>query len=347
MRTRTTWLGLAALVGALTGACRATPAREAPRGGSETFVNPIVRQRADPHVFRDADGTYYYTATVPEYDRIELRRARSIQGLGSAEPVTVWRKHATGEMGSHVWAPEIHRVGGKWYVYFAAGRADSVWAIRIYVLESASDDPLRGPWVERGQLRTGWESFALDATTFEHRGTRYLVWAQKDPAIRGNSNLYIAPMANPWTLRGPAVLISRPDYPWERVKYWVNEGPAVLVRHGRVFLTYSASATDSSYCMGMLTAADTSDLLDPRSWTKSPEPVFRSSAATGQWGPGHNAFTVDRSGADVLIYHARSYRDIVGDPLNDPNRHTRAQHLRWRADGTPDFGVPAPDGPTR
>jgi GH43 family beta-xylosidase len=142
------------------------------------------------------------------------------------------------------------------------------------------------------------------------------------------------------------VLLSRPEHPWERVKYWVNEGPAVLVRHGRVFVTYSASATDSSYCMGMLTAADTSDLLDPRSWAKSPEPVFRSSAATGQWGPGHNAFTVDRRGADVMLYHARSYRDIVGDPLNDPNRHTRAQHLRWRADGTPDFGVPAPDGRT-
>ena len=59
--------------------------------------------------------------------------------------------------------------------------------------------------------------------------------------------------------------------------------------HRRVFLTYSASATDAIYCLGMLVASDTSDLHDPRSWTKSAQPVFRSSAATGQWGPGHNS----------------------------------------------------------
>jgi GH43 family beta-xylosidase len=213
------------------------------------------------------------------------------------------------------------------------------------VLENASPNPLEGTWAEKGQIHTGWESFSLDATTFEHRGTRYLVWAQKDPAIRGNSNLYIAAMANPWTIRGTPARLSRPELPWETRGYWVNEGPAVLVRHGRVFLTYSASATDANYCMGMLTASDTSDLLDPRSWTKSPVPVFATNDSTGVYGPGHNAFTVDRDGSDVLVYHARSYRDIVGDPLNDPNRNTRAQRIRWRTDGTPDFGVPIGDRP--
>ena len=328
----------------LASACHVTPS---PKHSPEAFVNPIVRQRADPHVFRDADGTYYFAATVPEYDRIELRHAATIQALGSATPAVIWRRHAAGEMGSHIWAPEIHHIGDKWYVYFAAGGADSVWKIRTYVLESASSDPLRGAWVEKGQLRTGWESFTLDATTFEHRGTRYLVWAQAEPGIRANSNLYIAAMANPWTIRGTPVRLSQPELPWETIGYRVNEGPAVLIRHGRVFITYSASATDAHYCMGMLTASDTSDLLDARSWTKSPVPVFQSSDANGQWGPGHNSFTVDAEGRDVLVYHARSYRDITGDPLNDPNRHTRAQRFGWKADGTPDFGTPVPDGPTR
>jgi len=45
----------------------------------------------------------------------------------------------------------------------------------------------------------------------------------------------------------------------------------------------------------------------------------------------------------VLVYHARDYRDIQGDSLNDPNRHTRAQVIHWKADGTPDFGEPAAD----
>jgi hypothetical protein len=47
-----------------------------------------------------------------------------------------------------------------------------------------------------------------------------------------------------------------------------------------------------------------------------------------------------------MVYHARTYRDISGEPLNDPNRHTRFQKLYWNADGTPNFGIPVPDGPT-
>jgi GH43 family beta-xylosidase len=118
----------------------------------------------------------------------------------------------------------------------------------------------------------------------------------------------------------------------------------VLVKNGRVFLTYSASATDANYAMGMLTASADANFLDARSWTKSPEPVFKSSPANGQWGPGHNSFTTTPDGkTDILVYHARDYRDIVGDSLHDPNRHTRAQVITWRADGTPDFGEPVAD----
>lgn len=128
------------------------------------------------------------------------------------------------------------------------------------------------------------------------------------------------------------------------MKFDVNEAPAVLVKNGRVFMTYSASATDANYAMGMLTASAGADLLDAASWTKSPLPVFASSATNGQYGPGHNSFTTSADGkTDILVYHARNYRDIVGDPLFDPNRHTRAQAISWRQDGTPDFGLPVAD----
>lgn len=313
-----------------------------------SFANPVVRQRADPQITLHTDGYYYLAATVPEYDRLELRRARRIEDLGTAPAVTVWRKHTSGPMGSHIWAPELHFIAGKAYLYFAAGGAEkeTVWDIRIYVLETSAANPLDGPWIERGQLRTGWESFALDATTFEVRGTRYLAWAQKDPKIRGNTNLYLARMNGPLALEGPAVMLSRPEFPWEQVRYWVNEGPAAIVRHGRVFLTYSAAGTGAEYCLGLLTADDNADLLDPRSWRKSPQPVFATHEANGVFGPGHNSFTTTADGrTDLIVYHARNYRDIPGDPLHDPNRHTRVQAFTWRADGTPDFGVPVPDGP--
>lgn len=306
--------------------------------------NPVVEQRADPHLTRHTDGYYYFAATVPEYDRIELRRAREIRALATAAPKTIWRKHATGAMGSHIWAPELHHIDGKWYVYFAAGGAEKVWDIHIYVLENASANPLEGEWTERGQLNTGWESFALDATTFVHRGTRYLAWAQKDAKIKGNTNLYLAKMASPTSIVPPAVMLSKPDLPWEQIRYWVNEGPAVIVRHGRVWMTYSAAGTGAEYCLGLLSADEHADLLDAKSWTKSPQPVFTTNEANGVFGPGHNSFTVSADGqTDLLVFHARSYKEIKGDPLHDPNRHTRVQPFTWRADGSPDFGVPLPD----
>ncbi len=309
------------------------------------FDNPLVRQRADPHVTLQPDGWYYYTATVPEYDRIEVRRARSLNDLEKADANVIWRKHAAGPMSHHIWAPELHRIDGKWYLYFTAGRADAIWEIRLYVLECESDDPLRGPWKERGQLNTGWESFALDATTFALNDRRYLVWTQRgtERGLKG-TNIYIARMDTPLSIVGPATLLTKPEHAWERVKYDVNEAPAVLPKNGRVFLTYSASATDANYAMGMLTARADADLLSAASWTKSAQPVLASSAANGQYGPGHNSFTTTPDGkADVMVYHARNYADIAGDPLKDPNRHTRAQLVHWRADGTPDFGAPVAD----
>ena len=311
------------------------------------YKNPIVMQRADPFIYRHTDGFYYMTASVPEYDRIEVRKAKTIQGLDEATPSVVWTKHESGPMSKHIWAPELHNIDGKWYIYFAAGERDDIWKIRPYVLECQGENPLEDEWTEKGIIQCSVENseaftdFSLDATTFQHNGIRYLVWAQK---VTGISNLYIAKMSNPWTISTKPVLISEPFYGWERIGFWVNEGAAVLKRNSKIFITYSASATDSNYCMGMLTADDNADLLSKESWEKESEPIFKSNEETGQYGPGHNSFTVSEDGKyDVMVYHARNYKEITGDPLYDPNRHMRAQVFKWNSDGTPDFGIPLAD----
>ncbi|MEU8234143.1 family 43 glycosylhydrolase [Actinoplanes sp. NPDC048967] len=333
---------LSLLAATLTGA---TPAAASP---AVQYTNPLVNQRADAHIVKHTDGYYYFTATVPEYDRIVLRRATTIQGLSTAPETVIWRRHTSGIMGAHIWAPEIHFIDGKWYVYFAAGATNDIWAIRMYVLEGTGANPLTASWAEKGQIRTSWETFALDASTFVTNGVRYLVWAQAEPGVDTNSNLYIARMSNPWTITGTPTRIAVPTLAWERRGgVEVNEGPAVIQRNGRVFLTYSASATDANYCLGLLTASATSNLLSASSWTKTPDPVFVSNAGTGQYGPGHNSFTTSEDGqSDILVYHDRNYPTINGDPLKDPNRRTRVQKLYWNADGTPDFGIPVPDGAT-
>lgn len=308
------------------------------------YPNPIVPQRADPWVLKHSDGFYYMTASVPEYDRIELRRARTIQGLGKgAEIKVVWRKYESGPMSWHVWAPEIHCIDGAWYIYFAAGEKDAIWKIRPWALSNASADPFAGEFIERGRVMTDFESFSLDATTFEHRGKRYFVWAQKDLPGEKYSDLYIAQMHDPLTLKLPATRISRPELPWECVGFLVNEGPAALKRNGKIFISFSASATDENYCMGLLYADEDADLLNAASWKKRPTPVFQTSETNGQFGPGHNSFTTDEHGQDVLIYHARPYKGTNPNPLQDPNRHMRAQSFTWDQNGFPVFGEPVAD----
>ncbi|MCT2593949.1 family 43 glycosylhydrolase [Streptomyces sp. N2-109] len=318
-----------------------------PASPGVSFTNPIAEQRADPHIWKHTDGYYYFTATVPAYDRIVLRRATTIQGLSSATETTLWTKHASGEMGAHIWAPEIHFIDGKWYIHFAAGEAHDIWKIRPYVLECGAANPLTGTWREKGRIALPLDTFSLDATTFVVGGVRYLSWAQNDPAVGSGTNLYLARMSNPWTISGAPVRISTPTAPWETAGHRVNEGPAVIQRGGKVFMTFSASATDANYCMGLLTASASADLLSASSWSKTANPVLRSNDATGQYGPGHNSFTFSEDGkSDIVVYHDRDYKNISGDPLNDPNRRTRVQKLYWKSDGTPDFGIPVADGVT-
>ena len=307
---------------------------------SAKYQNLLIENRADPWVYRHTDGFYYFTASVPEYDRIEVRKAQTIEGLERAPAKIIWTRHGGGPMSKHVWAPEIHFIEGKWYVYFAAGEAEAIWKIRPYVLECSGPDPLTGPWEEKGMIRKAeddpfsFTEFSLDATTFEHRDKRYLVWAQKTNGEAGISNLYIAEMKNPWTLASIQVMLSTPDYAWERQGFWVNEGPAVMKANGKIHMTYSASATDRHYCIGLLTASEEDDLLDPGSWHKSRGPVFKSCEAARRFGPGHNSFTVSEDGSEnIMVYHARDYRDIQGDPLYDPNRHTRFAQVTLDAAG--------------
>lgn len=305
-------------------------------------TKPWILQRADPYIYRHEDGNYYFTASVPAYDGIILRKADTLSGIAEAKEKEIWHKHENGPQSYHIWAPEIHYLFGKWYIYFAAGEKENIWAIRPYVLECQGNDPVNDPWIEKGKMQAAEEdefsfkAFSLDATVFQVKKDWYYIWAEKVGVGRQISNLYIARMKNGYSLETVQVLLSTPDYDWERQGFWVNEGPAVLQKNGKVFVTYSASDTGIRYCMGMLTADADSDLLDPRSWKKERYPVLASDTELGIYGPGHNSFTVDDKGQDVLIYHARTETKIVGDPLYNPNRHTFVLPVTWE-NGVPAF----------
>ncbi len=303
----------------------------------ETAYNkPFIKNRADPQIYKSDTGIYYFTASVPEYDRIILRRGKTLSELADAEERTLWRKHETGEQSIHIWAPELHKLWGKWYIYYAAGDKDDIWNIRPYVLECTGDDPYMDEWRELGRMQAAvndefsFKTFSLDATVMQYNRDYYYIWAEKTGVGKMISNLYIAKMETPNKLATDQVLLSTPDYPWERHGFWVNEGPAVLRKDDKIFLTYSASDTSQAYCMGMLSLKEGADILDPQNWQKQRKPVLQTDQSAGIFGPGHNSFVKsDDNKSDLCVFHGRMYDEIIGDPLYDPNRHTMVLKVKW------------------
>ncbi|TPG66478.1 family 43 glycosylhydrolase [Hymenobacter nivis] len=314
----------------------ARPAAQAqgPAAG-RTFTNPLQADGPDPWVVRHG-GYYYHTHTTGK--NITLWKSKTLEGLKDALGTVVWTPPAAGPHSTQIWAPELHFLGGKWYLYYTASdRANAGDQTRyVFVLENASPDPTAGTWADKGRVNTRYPG--LDGSVFAHGGRRYFLYSAY---VGAQSVLAIAPMTNAWTLDAAReTIIARPTHAWEKGGgRQILEGPEFLAgKQGQLFIVYSASACwDDNYCLGLLTARPGADPLRADSWAKAPEPVFRPSAENGVWGTGHNAFTTSPDGRENwLIYHAKAAADGKCE-----GRSTRAQRFGWHPDGTPDFGAPA------
>lgn len=333
-------------------------------GTVSTYSNPLAEQRADPHIMYDEENQcYYFTGSYPAYydvnsgyDRIVLRKANSIQKLsddegGKDKEITIWTAPSSGQRAKHVWAPELHKIGGKWYVFFAAGNSDNIWAIRPYVLVCQGEDPYDAAnWTDESgnaeihaatsQESAYFKNMSLDMTYFTDGTAHYVIWAD----IIGQSALYmqkIDPVV-PWAGISEVIQLTTPEYGWERDTERVNEGATILMHDDKIFCAFSASGTGSEYCIGILYADINSDLMDPDSWIKMSYPLLTSSDVPGEYGPGHNSFTVDDYGNPVFVYHARSQECYdnrcawaSANSLYDPCRHARVKNVHWNEEGLP------------
>ena len=302
--------------------------------GRGTFTNPIVNRGADPWVIRW--NSKYYFCQSRRNDGVRVAEATNLEDIGKGISKCVWQPGPGAPYSKEIWAPELHLVRGKWYIYVAADNGDNA-SHRMYVLEGTSMDPTQ-PFVLKGKIAAPEDRWAIDGTVLEMPdGKLYFIWSGWKGTDNVAQNLYIAPMNNPWTISGPRVCISKPIHVWERHGLPINEGPEVLWHGNRLFVIYSASGVwTDNYCLGEL-AWNGGDVLDPKSWVKNPEPAFSSTAAVS--GPGHCSFVVSPdSKEDWIVYHAHvqfgsaSVRDV------------RIQRFTWNADGSPDFGTPVSAG---
>lgn len=305
-----------------------------------TFTNPLLAHGADPWVVRK-DSLYYYMSTAG--NRIDIRKTKHMSELNRTEPITVWRPPPGTDYSKSIWAPEMHYLQGKWYIYFTATDG-SDGNRRLNVLECDSQDPTHsGSWSYKSKLAVNPDIWAIDGSILQYKDSTYLIWSgwrSADISNSGHQQIYIAKMKNPWTLEGSRVMISQPDYAWEKHGD-VNEGPEILKnKSGNVFLIYSASGcwTDN-YCLGFLSLKAGGDPLKAEDWTKNSEPLLSTNSSSGAFGTGHCSFFKSPDGTeDWIIYHAnpQPHQDCDG------HRSPRMQKVDWNPQGIPYIGTPAP-----
>ena len=307
-----------------------------------TFTNPLAPGQ-DPWVTKK-DSSYYFIES--RQGGLYVSRVEDLTGL-KGEQKKVWELPDSGWNQSNLWAPELHYIDGKWYIYYAAGKAGPPFIHqRSGVLESVTEDPL-GAYVDKGILYTGDEittgennTWSIDLTVLKHEGQLYGIWSgweKNADTDRTPQHLYIAEMENPWTISSNRVKISSPVQPWETGSVLaINEGPQVLKHKGEVFIIYSASESWlPAYNLGQLSLTG-KDPMNPESWKKK-GPVFQGTEKV--YGVGHASFTTSPDGSENwIVYHTK----VSPDP--GWNRVIHIQPFKWNANGSPDFGQPVPAG---
>lgn len=316
----------------------------------KSYPFPLARGYGDPVVF-SWEGKWYYISTNDNMNDIGLyvRKADTVRGLfeeGITEHLILGRDEGR-ELIQTFWAPEFHVIGGELYLLFAV--SPELWGPQCHIMKLKKgrpitdarswEDPVRvrrmdGSWLSR-------DGITLDMTYLKTVRRSYLVWSYRrhigTPADTG-SMLYIAAVdeREPWRLDSEPVLLSRPLYGWENVAGTINnEGPCAFVRDGKVYLTYSGGSANSyTYALGLLTAGQSGDLLDPGVWKKRCAPVLSFYSVPGEYGPGHNSFFTDEEGDLMIAYHAET-------GLDESLRCDGIRRVHFRKDGFPEFGMSA------
>ena len=299
----------------------------------DVFVNPILPSGADPWVILH-EGLYYYTVSDGRRT-IFLSATEDFTRLSEARSLPVYAAEPGTDHSDHVWAPELHFFEGRWYLYFSADGGE-IFEHRVFVARTADDDPF-GEYEYVGPLVPNEETFNIDGTVWRAPdGQYYCFWSGWTTTRLEGQHIFASAMNGPERATGEPVLISSPEYRWEAA--WphppVNEAPQIIENDDLVHLVFSASAYFfPKYCLGLLTMDREANPLDPDSWTKYPEPVFRR--ANEVRGPGHASFTTSPDGTEWwIIYHS-----LVPGNLYHA-RMINAQQFTWDEDGYPEFDEP-------
>jgi GH43 family beta-xylosidase len=269
------------------------------------YLNPVLpNDCADPGVLRDG-ANYVLTCTSgTAADAFPILTSPDLTTWTPAGNIFPAASKPSWAMGDF-WAPEVHKVGGKYLAYFTARAMDGNLAIGL-----ASAPTATGPYTDSGQPLVHDPMVGLiDANEFtDIDGTPYLLWKEDGNANNMPTPIYGQKLSpDGTTLIGMRQTLITNDQPWEGA---VVEAPWLTLHNGNYYLFYSGGAfADATYAVGV---AHGSAPLGP--FMKTTDPILKTDL---NWvGPGHCSVVDTPLGDTFMVYHAWQvgHVDGPGDP---------------------------------
>jgi len=265
-----------------------------------SYTNPIVhcsekRNTSDPFVVY-YKGYYYHCYSNCE--GIFITKATALWKLDENPSIMVYDYKKEGKLFDW-YAPELHFINGVWYIYVSPDYGDNLHVMTVLAYEG--EDPVGGKYELKGQMCGLEDTWSIDGTPFYYKEQWWFCWTDC-------SQIYLSKMDGPCGIGKEQIVLTKPEYDFEKHGSPVNEGPAALIRNGKLFIVYSASdSKDDGYCLGLLEfLGDTADeMLQKDKWFKNSSAVFEKTEDA--FGPGHCSFTkVYENGyeEDYIVYHA-------------------------------------------
>ena len=329
--------GLAMLAGiALAGMCAIAPAVAAADAGADTgadpaspwtrgiehqrqadlgdgrFLNPVLAgDRPDPSVLRDGDDYYLTLSSFTAYPGLPLWHSRD---LVNWQPVG----HALTTNVGAVWAPDLVRHQGRYYIYFPARVGGTEGTRRDNYVVWADD--IRGPWSEPVAL--GLPGHIDPGHAVGEDGRRYLFLSGGDYVPLSDDGLALAGevrhVYDGWR------------YPeeWD-VESYAQEGPKIAFRDGWYYMVTAVGGTAGPPTGHMVIVARSRSIHGP--WENAPHnPLVRTRSRDERWwSRGHATLVEDAAGQWWMLYHGyeHGYWTLGRQMLLDP--------VEWTADGWP------------
>ena len=269
--------------------------------GDGYFMNPVFAgDYPDPSIIRDGDTYYMVHSSFEYYPGLLIWQSKD---LINWSPVT----NALHKYLGSVWAPDLAKYKGKYYIYFPANN-------EIYVVTANS---VNGPWSDPIDLKIN----NIDpGHVVDENGKRYLYSANSGYVPLSDDGLSVIGEAkhvyDGWSI----------PRDWS-VECFCLEGPKLTKRGDFYYLTVAEGGTAGPATGHMIISARSKSPLGP--WENSPyNPIVRTLENTEKWwSKGHGTLVEDAKGDWWMIFHGYENGHY------NMGRQTLLEPVVWTADG--------------